>query len=240
MPRAQGHGNPHWTREETILALDLYLRHAPSVPSKTSRDVVELSKLLRSLPLHAGAAKNDTFRNADGVAFKLLNLRNVATGKGLQNVSTNDRSVWAELGTDPKRVADLAKLIRQEVASNDSSNWQDDSEEIEFAEGRLLTRVHKARERKPQVRKELIEKRAASGGLKCDVCNDGPRVASRTLMDAEFEAHHIVPIAAAMERKTRLQDMALLCACCHRLIHRAIADQKRWLSIAEARSLLAI
>ncbi len=54
----------------------------------------------------------ESFRNADGVAFKLQNIRQVATGKGLGNVSRTDRAVWKELGNDPKRVKELGELIR--------------------------------------------------------------------------------------------------------------------------------
>jgi hypothetical protein len=48
---------------------------------------------------------------------------------------------------------------------------------------------------------------------------------------ASVAAHHTVPISEAGKRVTRIRDLALLCANCHGLIHRAIARKKRWLSI---------
>ncbi|MBB4570332.1 putative HNH restriction endonuclease [Rhizobium leucaenae] len=48
----------------------------------------------------------------------------------------------------------------------------------------------------------------------------------------------MVPLAEAGERKTRLADLALLCAC-HRLIHRVMVSKTRWVGLAEARALLA-
>ena len=59
--------------------------------------------------------------------------------------------------------------------------------------------------------------------------------------EAALEAHHLVPLTEAVkERKTKAKDLALLCASCHRLLHRAIALEKRWLSVAEANAILKI
>lgn len=79
MAVTQGHGNPKWTREETILALDLYFDCEDQIPSSNDSRVKGLSELLRSFPYHTHAARKESFRNPDGVAFKLQNLRQVAT-----------------------------------------------------------------------------------------------------------------------------------------------------------------
>jgi hypothetical protein len=41
-----GGRNPPWSQDESIVVLDFYLQHSPSIPSKTSNDVIELSGLL--------------------------------------------------------------------------------------------------------------------------------------------------------------------------------------------------
>jgi len=87
MAVTHGHGNPHWTRDETVLALDLYFDSDGKIPSSTDDRVQALSELLRSFPHHSMSARKPSFRNADGVAFKLQNLNQVATGKGLGNTS---------------------------------------------------------------------------------------------------------------------------------------------------------
>ena len=112
MARTQGHGNPDWTRDETILALDLYFKCNGRMPSPGDTTVRELSTLLRSLPYDPVSHRKETFRNPDGVAFKLKNLNNVATGKGLGNVSEIDRRVWAELGARRDEIKHLAELIK--------------------------------------------------------------------------------------------------------------------------------
>jgi len=41
--------NPPWSREELLLALELYMRNRKSPPSKTSREVESLSEELKAL-----------------------------------------------------------------------------------------------------------------------------------------------------------------------------------------------
>ena len=77
MAVTHGHGNPKWTRDETILALDLYFDCSGIIPSGSDERVQTLSQLLRALPYHDRASRKETFRNPDGVAFKLQNLRQV-------------------------------------------------------------------------------------------------------------------------------------------------------------------
>lgn len=83
MPVTKGAGNPDWTEDETILALDLLLRRMPTIPGKADQEIIELSNLLRALPVHPIEARKDNFRNPDGVALKLQNLYSAKTGKGL-------------------------------------------------------------------------------------------------------------------------------------------------------------
>ncbi|TPQ33433.1 HNH endonuclease [Cupriavidus pinatubonensis] len=240
MAATKGHGNPDWTRDETILALDLYLRCEGSMPGPNDPRVIALSQELRSLPIHPVAKRRDSFRNPEGVAFKLQNLRQVATGRGLANVSIVDRDVWGDFGNRPEFVEILAGRIRGESAA--SAKFEPfEQEDEEFAEGRLLTRAHRRRERERSIRAKLINQRlSAMNGLACDACGEGPRISATGLCDAGFEAHHTLPLARAGESgtTTRLRDMALLCATCHRLLHRVMQTRKEWVSIADFKSLL--
>ena len=62
--------NPPWTRDELILALELYLRNPASPPDKSSSAVIELSELLNKLGRLLGHGDNEKFRNANGVYMK--------------------------------------------------------------------------------------------------------------------------------------------------------------------------
>lgn len=143
MAVTHGHGNPDWTRDETILALHLYQELGGVVPGPKDPAILALSEELRSLPIHAPAARKESFRNPDGVAFKLQNLRQVGTGRGLSNASETDRSVWADFGEKPDEVRRLAASIRanalQGLVKGDAVAALPDAEEL--PEGRLLTAV---------------------------------------------------------------------------------------------------
>lgn len=237
MAITSGHGNPKWTRDEVILALDLYFECKGLPPTRRDARVVELSEVLRAFPHHAKSARKATFRNADGVAFKLQNLRQVATGKGLGNVSRTDKDVWAEFGSDPAGTRQQAQLIRAGVKVAHEVREQEADYEV-FAEGRVVTEVHLRRERNPKLRSKLMAARNALGPLACEVCGRQGGGSNAELAQAIFEAHHIVPLSAGEARVTRLAEMALLCACCHRQMHKLIAMRRQWLTVADLRRVL--
>lgn len=238
MAVTNGHGNPNWTRDEVILALELYHSCSGQPPGPTDRRVRELSELLRSFPHNSNAARQPSFRNPDGVAFKLQNIRSVAIGSGLKNTSKVDREVWDELGNNPSRTIELGRLIRQSITIIDDLPLPED--EVEFSEGKSATKVHIRRERSAKLRKELIDMRLKQGGMSCDLCaTDGSKI-DPALRISMFECHHIIPLSVVGETKTKVKDMALLCANCHRLLHRAIAKRKQWLSIEDAKRFLFI
>lgn len=239
MAVTHGHGNPNWTRDETILALDLYLECDGHIPSSADERVQALSEILRLIPYHSLAARKESFRNPDGVAFKLQNIRQVDTGQGLGNVSKMDREVWAELGRNPARTKELADLIR--LGINIVEGVKEETGEYEvFPEGKVVTEAHLKRERDPKIRKSLLAQRKRLGKLTCEICSCTSLCAVEDLGDAMFEAHHILPLFIGQERVTKLKDIALLCANCHRLVHRAIAFKKQWFSIEEAKVIIFV
>lgn len=238
MARTHGHGNPNWSRDETILALNLYFETGMDVPGPSDTRVIRLSEILRRLPVHVEANKTDTFRNPDGVAFKLQNLHNVATGKGLANVSRTDRQIWSEFGDRPEVVGQLAQAILRCSRELKILTESQEEEDLVFAEGRLLTRLHKLRERDRSLRRRVLRARLARGEITCDMCSRGSLALDQRIADAAFEVHHVVPLSSAQERGTRLSDLALLCASCHRILHRAIAERRNWIELPEAKQLV--
>ena len=241
MAVTKGHGNPKWTREETILALELYLECREKMPGPSDPRVVALSNELSRLPIHAREARRESFRNPEGVAFKLQNLRNVATGRGLGNVSAMDIKVWEDFGHRPDFVALTAECIREE-ARVATGQYSLESEDAGSFEGRVFVSVHKRRERDRSLRGKLLKTRLlATGALRCDACGDGPKTRDETLLDAGFEAHHTMPLAqiAGEQTTTKVEDLALLCATCHRLLHRAMLKKNTWMSIADLQIILA-
>lgn len=233
MAVTKGHGNPKWTFDETILALDLYFDLDGNIPYSTDKRIQRLSKTLRAVPYHADAAKNESFRNPDGVAFKLLNLDSFSSGKGLTNVSKMDKFVWENYNDKKDEVKNLSHKILTGIQILEIADVLEDEE---FVEGKVLTRVHRQKERSKSLRKKLIENRLSEGALKCEMCSCKAKHDDIDISSAMFEAHHIKPLAEMVgETKTKLKDMALLCANCHRLIHKISASNKKWYSIKAAR-----
>jgi hypothetical protein len=61
-----------------------------------------------------------------------------------------------------------------------------------------------------------------TGRLCCEVCGFDFSIAYGPLGDGFCEVHHLVPLSAATESiTTTLDDLAVLCSNCHRIIHRS-------------------
>lgn len=236
MAVTKGHGNPDWTREEVILALDLFNQLKGAIPSPNNEMVIALSNELRSLPYHQEASKVASFRNPVGVTFKLQNIRQVASGKGLAHTARADKEVWSDLGDDPIATAAAAARIRSGLKI--AQTYDQPEEDFEFTEGRAVTEAHKRIERNKSIRKKLLKKRRDDEKLHCEICKCTGLNLDETIRESIFEAHHTLPIAQTGEVKTKLSDMALICANCHRLVHRLMSIEKRWISVNEVANIL--
>jgi 5-methylcytosine-specific restriction protein A len=54
--------NPTWTEDELILALDLYFRAGRKWLPSDNPDVIHLSNILNSLPIHNIELRNTSYR----------------------------------------------------------------------------------------------------------------------------------------------------------------------------------
>ncbi|MDH2015024.1 HNH endonuclease [Pseudomonas juntendi] len=236
MAVTKGHGNPRWTRDEVILALELYHHCDGKIPGVNDIRVCKLSDELRSFPYHLLQARESSFRNPDSILFKLQNLRAVDKGAGLKNTSKIDREVWLELGWSRELTSRLASDVRRRVETME--NLPKSYDEEEFSEGKAATALHVRRERSAKLRKEFIRIRLKSEKLLCDICRVDGYHLDPDIRDSMFECHHVLPLSIRGESNTKISEMALLCANCHRLLHRAMAVRSKWLSIEEAREII--
>jgi 5-methylcytosine-specific restriction protein A len=231
--------NPPWSRDERLMALDLYLRRRPRLPAAEDREVRELSAFLNSLPIHTVRPDLETFRNANGVSLKLANFAALDPqypGAGMRSVGRADAEVWDRYAAYPDELRQVVEAIRNAAAGSVLPNVPEaDEEEIEADEGRLLTRLHRVRERNPAlVRRKKEAAYQARGALPCEICRFDFARTYGELGDRFIEAHHILPLAAAGTATTRLTDLALVCSNCHRMLHRA----KPWITPDELRARL--
>ena len=103
-------------------------------------------------------------------------------------------------------------------------------------EGAVLTRLHRFRERD----RGIVERRKAkvlkeAGTLACEACGFDFRKVYGPRGDGFIECHHTQPVSALKSgEKTKIADLALLCANCHRMIH----VTRPWLTVEELKSVL--
>lgn len=70
--------NPAWSRDELVLALDLYFTSPANPPGKGSSAVRALSVILNKLHRLNGVSGASALRNENGVYLKMINLRSLA------------------------------------------------------------------------------------------------------------------------------------------------------------------
>lgn len=217
---------PDWTNDELILALDLYLRTRGQIGyGKDTAEVVELSELLRSLPIFPASVRlNSRFRNPSGVALKIHNFESINPdhpGAGMAHGSQADQMTWDKWASRPDYLEIVAAEIRQ-VGAQTSRPPAETGEDEELAadEGRILYREHRRYERD---RKLVTRKKAAvlnkTGRLACEVCDFESSEMFGDEAAGVIDVHHIVPLHKIGQSKTMLADLALVCPTCHRVVH---------------------
>lgn len=233
--------NPPWQRDELILALDLYFRHPPNSIGKTHSEVVALSDLLNTLPIHTSRPDAERFRNPNGVYMKMCNFLRFDPsyqGKGLQRGNRLEREVWETFANDRPLLNQIANAIRTGHAAPEARQISvgTDDEEDAFPEGKVLFRLHKARERSTDlVRRAKLLAIREHGKLLCCVCGFDFAERYGTIGEGFIECHHTRPLSElAAESITRVIDLAMVCANCHRMIHR----KRPWLTIDQLTALL--
>jgi predicted HNH restriction endonuclease len=241
MPNLHIATNPAWSRDELILALNLYIQFKGNPPGKGNHGVVELSNFLTEMGSQIANRASD-FRNSNGVYMKVMNFRRfdptyIAQGKkGLQRGNKLEQQVWNDFATDPARLALTANAIRLAVTKGAVASEEEEDEFAEAEEGRILTRLHRIRERN----RELVEKKKAAalrqyGCLKCEACAFDFKETYGSRGAHFIEGHHVKPVhTLVVGGKTRLEDLVLLCSNCHRMVH----VQRPWLTIEELKQVL--
>lgn len=238
--------NAPWSRDELILALDLYMRHRVSPPAKDSPEIEDLSEVLNQLGDVLRQRTSGTYRNTNGVYMKLMNFRRfdpdyTAEGKtGLTRGNQDEARVWNQFASDPARLNEVAQFIRQGITDHraDEELVGPDEPGIEEAEeGKLATRVHRYRERD---RRLVVEAKAQAmkqhGRLVCAACSFDFSKRYGEVGANIIDVHHTKPVHTMKPgEKTKVTDLVLLCSNCHRVVH----SKRKWLDIEQVKEALA-
>ena len=228
--------NPKWTREEIMLALDMYFNVDINKISAANDDVVNLSKLLNMLSAYE-TGKTSTYRNANGVHMKLMNFRSIETGKGLTNVSEQDRLVFSEFYDKRDYLHSLTTKIIEAINTKQKPDmYYDNYTDEGFMEGAVIERQHKYKERSKKAvqakKQQALEKK---GVLECEVCGVVFETLYGAIGSGYIQCHHVIPLSdIEIRQETKLNDLSLVCSNCHCMLHR----KRPWMTIKELRSIM--
>lgn len=226
-----------WSRDELILVLDLYFEmDYPREASGEDARVASLARTLNSLPLReADASQPRTARDVSLILGDYLRFDPEHAVMQARIGETAER-VWEAFAGDKDRLQQTAESIRvnADVVPMRGSDLED---EIEFDEGRILTRIHFARERNATLvttKKRLLL--TQTGKLECEACGFDFQAVYGDLGEGYAECHHTAPVATLNPgTNTRLTDLCILCSNCHRMIHRLMCRNSTFTTPAHLR-----
>jgi predicted HNH restriction endonuclease len=112
----------------------------------------------------------------------------------------------------------------------------EEDDELAFPEGKEVFRLHKSKERNKELIRVAKQKRLLTDKkLCCQVCNFSFTDKYGELGSGFIEAHHLFPISQLIEEtETKIDDLALVCSNCHRMLHR----RRPWLTLDELKTIL--
>lgn len=249
-------GLPEPAREDLLHAVTFPLENKSFVMDTMDFDVIEDDGLsvtlapLRVSILHTEFEVELTDRlkaiardlaNLDEIRARSPELADAAAAHGAEVArgvnstrirATADRLI--KLKTDIFGMTNAGSAL---VLTRTEASPETDIEEPSGREGRLLTRMHAYRERDRAFARRVRDhyRRQHGGKLHCEACGVVPLDVYGDAGERCMEAHHKVPIEELQpDSVTLVQEMAMVCASCHRIIH----SQKPCLTIDEVRDLL--
>lgn len=237
---------PAWTEDELVLAGALVVRNGWRELRTGDREVHELSELLRSLPIHpAEALSLPGFRSPDSVSRKTTDFATNHPGySGGRTRCGNPtlQMIDALISREAEMLA-AAEAIEDGIGSGQLQLLTPQPDEVDDSgstavEGRLLVRRALVRERDPRLRRAKIRQvRRLGRPLRCEVCSFDFTVTYGELGADYIEVHHVTPLHVVGTSETRLDDLACLCANCHRMCHRSRPGQS-WRTPDELRTII--
>lgn len=164
---------------------------------------------------------NAVYLSEIGIEFK----NSIVSGKGISATEVNTINEYT--------FGKIESVMRRLNEANNIGFTEDDEG---FPEGKLILKQHLVRERNSRVIK-LAKERFIQlhGKLFCEICEFDFIASYGDIGEGYIEGHHTKPVSEMAENEeTKVEDIALVCANCHRMLHR----KRPWLSINELKELL--
>lgn len=128
-------------------------------------------------------------------------------------------------------------LSVKEIISELDETLKDPNTQAEEGKELYWEGKHKYYERDRKLIEKKKKQAIQNGKLFCEVCNIDFEKKYGTIGEGFMECHHLYPIAKSGIRTNTLDDLALVCANCHRMLHKKTLDGQ-YLSIRELSDLL--
>lgn len=226
----------NWSRDELVLMCDAVAANQWKAFRANQHEARTLSEIMRALSTVPEADRDETFRSPQSIQRKSYDLVTSLSTYTRPPTKGGEltRKVVAQYELNAAKVHAEAQALRAVASAADIGGAADDLDEevdeIEAPEGRAVLVAHYRRERNRKLRAAKIAHVLATGGqIDCDVCRFDFGAAYGAIGEGFIEVHHVLPLHVSGATMTRLEDLALLCSNCHRMIHRA----RPWLTPEE-------
>jgi hypothetical protein len=162
---------------------------------------------------------------------QICDIRTIEQRRNLNlQVTEKQRFIW-ELFTEinPNLLKSIPDLNRE----------PDDTEDYGSKEGgeRTILKLHKYRERDKKIIKDAKAKAKKEERFFCEVCLFNFEKQYPVIGSSFIECHHKQPISQGGIRETRVKDLAIVCANCHRMLHRKDINGN-YLSVSELTNII--
>lgn len=259
-------GQGRWTDVPWVALLDFVVTESPEkgfyivylCSADCSRLFLSLNQGVTSVKKDAGtsaprvlAARAKAFSERLGSLVKGLDIGPIDLGarKNVIGASYQPGSICSvqyskgALPTEERLVADLSRfivlyqrLVEDHLSPPDRLDLEDDEVDLHW-EDLAAIRMHKSIERNQKLVKIVKQKQK----YKCKVCKFDFQKAYGDLGVEYIEAHHRVPMHVLRERGDTarldpIKDFWVLCANCHRMVHRMLRQSEHAETIDEFRA----
>ncbi len=211
--------NPDWTREELILALDLYFDLDQGQMHKGHPDVIRISKELRALNIHQEIPDWKKFRNPSGVSRRLGNFKTMDSGykgEGLPNSGKLAKVVFNEFANHRDKLKKEAEIVRILYLKPKNENPKVSELEGNY-KSEFLFQYHKNRETDPlvmKVKKEMVLLETRK--LKCEICGFDSLAFYGEIGNDLMEIHYDKEMKTEPGLESSdMNDFVIVCSNCH-------------------------
>ena len=238
--RARGQVNPDY--EVLVQTLLERLRDSEAVLEEVllaSRTVVNLPRPQRRIEVEGFTLPVEMVAVPDITDFRLAIRRAVvrshsASSNATHGNATKKIELVVACGLNP------GEFVQSLTSGELQSEWTTQPVEPTYREGRRVLRAHYRRERnRTLVKNAKAQFKETHGRLFCEVCQFDFVEKYGAPGEGFIEAHHEDPLGETEgETETKVEDLKMVCANCHRMLHKTDENGKL-VSIEHLKSLIS-